>query len=586
MRRISLAALVGTLAGLSATPVAAEVSHSVTNDVVVTSFDGTPIVGHLFVPSDAEPNGHEVILMTHGWGGTGQAGIGGFLQRLLDQGYVVFTWDQRGFGCSGGTVEIDHNLTEGRDVSSIIDWLVANVPQVRRDASDDPVVGMYGGSYAGGIQTAAASVDERIDAIVPVISWADLRYAMFGNGVPNVGWSLLLSAAGAASATSAGLDPACPAGIQAGTLSVAIVQALAEGTALSQPSEASQQYFAERSLNWYSSRERETPRVVDIPTLVIQGSTDTLFDLTDGADIFHHVQSMGAPAEFIAFCGGHVACPGSYAAPEIADGDYTSAAALDWFARWLRGDTAVDTGAVVEYRTNAGVWRDADRFDEEMDGVLVASGAADGLPALPVIDTDLSLTNALPGDASLPFSQYTEVAEACGGPVEMVGIPRVSGTIELTGVESHLFFRLVHREANEVLNLQESAIRLTSSGEFDLRMSGVAYTLPEGHHLDLEVSTSSAMHRPTTTPSVSNVDWDLRIPLVAGSLDTVCGAEVIPSAQGPGVDPVIPPGQPDDGSSGEMPATGGGLALVAVLAIAVAAGGLRRRGSARAAPPT
>jgi len=580
-----LAALAMTLVGV---PAAAQTSHTVDNGIVVESFDGTPIVGNLFLPAGAADGAHEAVLITHGWGGSGQATIGGFVETLLNDGYIVFTWDQRGFGCSGGTVQVDHNQVEGRDVSAIIDWLVANVPQLRLE-DGDPVIGMNGGSYAGGIQTAAASVDDRIDAITPEISWVDLRYSLFGGGVPNVGWSLLLYGAGLATATGIGLDPTCPAGPQTGTLAPEISQALIEGSTLTELSESSQQFFAERSLAWYGAAERSEPMVVDIPTLVINGSVDTLFDLTDGAGIFHHVRATGAPAEYIAFCGGHVACPASYTTPDVSDGEYVDAAVLAWFQRWLRGDTSVDTGPVVEYRTNAGVWKSADNFDEEMDGVMVASGSADGLPALPVLDTSLSLTNAVPGDRSLPFSQFTEVAEACGGPIEIVGLPRISGSLELTGTETHLFFRLIHREADEAINLQESAIRMTGSGDFDLLMSGVAYTIPEGDHLDLEVSTSSAMHRPITGASISSVDWELRIPMVASSLDTVCGAEVVPTGGVSGGSDEDPPAQPDGGSG--LPATGGGLAALGLMALAVGAAAaarfrnpFTRRTSRRGAP--
>ena len=127
------------------------------------------------------------MLQTHGWGGTGQQDPGGFVGELLDAGYIVLTWDQRGFGCSGGEVTIDQPAKEGKDVSALIDWAVANAPVA--DDGGDPIVGMTGGSYAGGIQTAAASVDPRLDALAPEISWSDLRYTLYSGEVaqPGVG---------------------------------------------------------------------------------------------------------------------------------------------------------------------------------------------------------------------------------------------------------------------------------------------------------------------------------------------------------------------------------------------------------------
>ena len=45
----------------------------------------------------------------------------------------------------------------------------------------DPRVGMVGGSYGGQIQFAVASVDPRVDTIVPIITWNDLSYSLGPN---------------------------------------------------------------------------------------------------------------------------------------------------------------------------------------------------------------------------------------------------------------------------------------------------------------------------------------------------------------------------------------------------------------------
>jgi hypothetical protein len=96
-----------------------------------------------------------------------------------------------------------------------------------------------------------------------------------------------------------------------------------------------------------------------VPTLVLQGSTDTLFDLTDGYGIYEHVRDQGVDARFVAFCGGHVACPDTYV--DAGDRAHLDDAIAAWFARYLKGED-VDTGAPVEYRTNEGVWRSTTSF--------------------------------------------------------------------------------------------------------------------------------------------------------------------------------------------------------------------------------
>ena len=61
-----------------------------------------------------------------------------------------------------------------------------------------PVVGMTGGSYGGGIQFATSAFDKRIKAIVPVITWNNLNWSLWPNSVVKLGWGELLYGAGLA----------------------------------------------------------------------------------------------------------------------------------------------------------------------------------------------------------------------------------------------------------------------------------------------------------------------------------------------------------------------------------------------------
>ncbi|MGK2947812.1 MAG: CocE/NonD family hydrolase, partial [Acidimicrobiales bacterium] len=486
---------------------------------VVTSFDGTPILTTLFVPTgvtDDDPA--PLVLQTHGWGGTGQQTPGGFVGQLLDAGYVVLTWDQRGFGCSGGEVAIDKPALEGRDTSALIDWAVANAP-VEVDGDGDPLVGMTGGSYAGGIQTATAAFDDRIDAIAPEISWHDLRYSLYAGDVVNQGWAALLYAAGLATATGLGLSPECPTFPQVGSLDPLITQGFLEGAASGTISGPVLDFFGASSLAVYGEADP-----VAIPTLVIQGSVDTLFDLTDGHRVYEHVRATGAPAKLIVFCGGHVGCPATYA--DADDGAHSDAAVLTWFARHLRGDASVDTGAPVEYRTNEGVWRSAASFPPAGFTTATAEGAGSlvsvpilevpdpgtleeqleaftggGIPATPITAAQVSPL----GDLN---SLTVPLGAAGDAPVEVVGIPEVELTVSGLGTDVVLLAKLVDRESNHVINLQEGSIRvplLDGEQTVSVPMPGVAYTLPTGHHLDLQVSTASLMHANARLPAQVDV---------------------------------------------------------------------------------
>ena len=520
---------------------------------VVESFDGTPLLTTLFVPAGADERPAPLVLLTHGWGGTGQRDPGGFVGRLLDAGYVVLTWDQRGFGCSGGEVQIDKPEAEGQDVRSLIDWAVAAAP-VRVDATGDPVVGMAGGSYAGGIQTAAASIDDRIDAIAPEISWSDLRYSLYGGEVVNQGWATLLYLVGTATADGQGLDPSCPTYPQAGGLDPTIAQGYTEGVTTGRISAPVLDFFARSSLARYGE---STP--VDVPTLVVQGSTDTLFDLTDGWRIVEHVRGTGAPANFLVFCGGHVACPASYA--DAGDAEHVDDAILAWFARYLHGDGSVDVGPAVEYRTNEGVWRAATGFPSPGAAPLTASGSGRvvSVPAPDRADATTAVVSA-PDD---PRAMQVEVAEASPGALDLFGIPTVTLAVEGVGEEVILMAKLVDRESGAVVNLQEGAVRVPLTGgpvEVDVPMPGVAYTLPAGHHLDLQVSTASLMHSNARTPSTVDVRASVAVPVEPVARPAAPAGPVQPSEPAAGGPPAT---LPVTGPGGTAPGAGG-LAVVLI----------------------
>src|SRR6185295_166631 len=105
-KRSTLCLLVAAIA--TAVFAATATAATVQDNQVATSADGTPIVYTLFTPDGASASKPvPAVLMTHGWGGTRQTSASGFVQKLLDHGYAVLTWDQRGFGQSGGQAEVD-----------------------------------------------------------------------------------------------------------------------------------------------------------------------------------------------------------------------------------------------------------------------------------------------------------------------------------------------------------------------------------------------------------------------------------------------------------------------------------------------
>jgi ABC-2 type transport system ATP-binding protein len=246
-------------------------------DMIVNSFDGAPISASFFPAEGLAPGKRApTILQTHGWGqqrerdqnasglaAFGQVGVG----PLRRAGFNVLTWDSRGFGESGGTVSVDFKDLEGRDVQALIGWL-AGQPEALLDGPGDPRVGMHGVSYAGGIELVAAGIDNRIDAIAPAIAWHSLLTALYRDELAKGGWGAALAGLGLPSATFEGL--LSPAGPQSGTLDPHVMSALTSGLASGK--------FSAEDRAWFDLRgPTGLVDAIRVPTLLVQGTADTLF---------------------------------------------------------------------------------------------------------------------------------------------------------------------------------------------------------------------------------------------------------------------------------------------------------------------
>jgi ABC-2 type transport system ATP-binding protein len=497
----------------------------------VRSFDGTPIVYNLFLPADASAT-HPVavIFQGHGYAGSGQTTLSGFVKRLVDADFAVVTFDHRGFGDSGGEVEIDAPFFEGRDTSAIIDF-IGNRPEIlceggvscaSPDSDHDPRLGFEGGSYAGGIQLATAAFDKRVDAIVPDITWNDLRYSLFPGGVIKLGWDELLYGAGLATSIEAGIDPNGPAGIQTGNYPLELNVIEAKGTVLGYADRDTLEFFLARSLVGYGVKNP-----IKIPALFTQGVCDTLFTPNEALANFAAVTAQGAPARVLLKSSGHVSCP--YPAP--GNGDLVANETFSWLACYVRGDAdqcaKFDPATPIEYLTSDGVTHASATFPPAGTDVVTVHAAgmvintaaktsiAGALGTSPGTGTVLA---ASPSGANDPGTLTVDTGIVGDGQKTIVGIPHVVLTVSGTGLGTHLFFKLVDREASQVLDLQETALRIDGlgSGPYNMSfdMTALTYVVPSGHHVDLEIATSSAAMSEYRLPSLVNVDATVGVPVL------------------------------------------------------------------------
>jgi ABC-2 type transport system ATP-binding protein len=488
-------------------------------DAIVESFDGTPINTHFYPGDGVTPQKPApTVLVGPGWSMSGDtqqqgaAGVGGAfgvtgIAVFLRDGYNVLTWDPRGFGGSGGTVQIDDPDFEGRDVQALIDF-VAEQPEAQLDRGEsDPRVGMAGASYGGGIQLVAAGMDHRIDAIAPTIAWNNLTTSLFQDDSIKLGWATVLIAAGVQGAIVPGLGS--PAGPQTGNLDPQFFSTVTEGLANGRVSEENKAYFADNGPDFLLPE-------IKAPTLIIQGTVDTLFPLDEAIRNFRGIdrnkqsprRGKGVPVKMIWFCGGHGACfTGN--GPE----GYVDERTLAWFDRYLRGKRKTDTGPKFAWIADDGLLRSSKRFPGKRVGALRASGSGT-LPLVP----------GPSGGGALIFSTPSPVAVSVDipGPAKaanVLGPPRVRLTYSGTGAPEQTFTygQIVNPRTQQVLGNITTPIPLTLDGAqhtISRKLEWVAARARAGEGYELQLTPTSTVY--DVQRSAGAVDFasiDVNIPL-------------------------------------------------------------------------
>jgi ABC-2 type transport system ATP-binding protein len=573
----------------STSTVKASPSYTYTRGCII-SFDGTSIVYNLFEPLHPRAGSVYPIMEGPGWGGAGATSPD---PNLISQGYAELTWDPRGFGQSGGVAEVDAPYAEGRDASALIEKVLTGRPEIATDqcgrhgqpaytndtrhhnTCGQPVVGMTGGSYGGGIQFATAAFDKRVKAIVPVITWNNLNWSLWPNNVIKLGWGELLYGAGLgeqgaehaqgdiggvnqAAITSGnpfGVTSGGDGGMQIGGYDPMIHYSEVTGGALGYPDHTTTGWFGQRSMAVYGAGA--AGHVPHIPTLLEQGTVDTLFNLNDAWNNYLLMKSHypALPVKLIAFCGGHVSCPtgppptgagySDTASKRSPVGAGESASTFDedqtlfWFNHYLRGQGRTDgMPNTVVYQDQNGNYYALPTFpttshpgparlvSAPVSGTLVTHGVPTGAgPAgVDTAVTDGATNSGDPGQVTVPV--LTAPAR-CAEPV--VGIGTVSGQVTVNGAATELFFRLIDKNTGDVVDLQTTPLRVDNldlqdlgtsahapqSEPFSIDLPGVAYDLPKRDTLELQVSTSTDSFAANRGSSVVQIAGRVRVPTLA-----------------------------------------------------------------------
>ncbi|WP_084995553.1 alpha/beta fold hydrolase [Streptomyces sp. S8] len=282
------------------------------------------------------------VLIGHGFGGS-KNDVRAQAEKLAADGYAVLTWSARGFGKSGGAISLNDPEAEVKDVSGLIDWLAAR-PEVQLDADGDPRVGLTGASYGGAVSLLAAGYDERVDAIAPVITYWNLADALFPDGVFKKLWAgIFVTSGGGCEKFEKRL---CE---------------MYERVAVSgKPDPAAIELLTERSPSAVADR-------IKVPSLILQGQSDSLFPLGHADAMQKAISANGAPVSVDWISGGHDG--GDNETPRV-EGRVGA-----WFGRYLKEETGTDTGPAFRVTRTGGI--------DSTDGAALKRGASsDTYPGL------------------------------------------------------------------------------------------------------------------------------------------------------------------------------------------------------------
>src|SRR3954453_23145847 len=333
MRRaaVVLTTTVLTAAGMAVLAPPASAADVVPRDLTITVTHLGPedrtcqIDADLYVPSAATAaHPGPALLATNGFGGT-KADQADLAQGFGEGGYVTLSYTGLGFVDGDNCpITLDDREHDGAAASQLLRFLGGDpsvtavddatgekvvVDQVvREDGVDgrkyDPAVGMTGGSYGGQIQFATAGFEraagtDRLDAIIPLITWNDLAYSLApensglpqgtarsgsvssgGTGVFKYQWASLFTTVGVGDGAADATALTDPARVQnyvdnnCDNFEMQVCRALLEVGTLGYPSQASIDFLRSNSVASYL-------RDIRVPTLLGQGQADTLFNLQE-----------------------------------------------------------------------------------------------------------------------------------------------------------------------------------------------------------------------------------------------------------------------------------------------------------------
>ncbi|MEH1015243.1 alpha/beta fold hydrolase [Micromonospora sp. CPCC 206060] len=502
------------------------------------------------------------VLLAHGFGGSKES-VRADAEDLAGLGYAVLAYTARGFGRSGGQIHLDDPDHEVRDAQRLLDWLAAR-PEVRTDAAGDPRVGVVGGSYGGALALLLAAQDQRVDAIVPMITWHDLAGALLPessgrspvDGVFKKGWAgIFFGNGGSAGSGPAGLAGAT--GNEEGAPVSAGPPSPAPGAGPGTGPDGGPAFAADPSCGRFApdvcaaylriaTTGRADPEAVarlgrsspagvlgriKAPTLLVQGTADTLFPLAEADANARGIAANGTPVRVAWYTGGHDGGKGPR-----TDSDRLKFLTAQWLDHYVRGEgdvpersftwsrttgfDALDRGLVATgYRVAdyPGTGGTARRSVEVTGPVQSIANPPNGNPAaissVPFAGALSSFLSGVAGD--LPGQHARFESAPLPEAVDVVGSPTVRIRAASPTGAAVLFVKLYDVNPEGAATLPDglvAPVRLTGLPADVATAQPVTVTLPAivrrieaGHRLRIVVATSDQGYATPAEPTVYTV---------------------------------------------------------------------------------
>ena len=345
-----------------------------------------------------------------------------------------------------------------------------------------------------------AAIDNRVDAITPTIAWNSLVTSLYKDAVVKQGWGSILFGAGGTAFTGGAAGAFGPAGAQTGGTDPAIQKAFVEGATTGRFSPESVEFF----------RSRGPGRLVDrirIPTLLVQGSVDTLFTLEEAAVNHAILRANGVPTRMLWFCGGHGACLTNAGQPGLVED-----AVLSWLRRYLDRDAKGRTPPAFSMIDQDGALRRGATFPPVQRGELRAIGS--GTLAISPGAGNGTLIAASPSADAFNLD-----IPAPGGAADLVGAPRLKVDYTGTGAPegTHAYGQIVDTARNLVVGNLATPVPVTLDGKphsIERSLEPIAYHAGAGSRLRLQLAPATSLYaeqRSTGALALSSVD--IRLPV-------------------------------------------------------------------------